>query len=367
MKYLCKYVILLVALLVVPLSLFAQQGPTSALIFDVTDYDYGHVDEDGGSVVCSFVAQNRGERELEVVNVMTSCGCTTASYEKRPIPPGGIFRFEVSFNPMNRPGRIDKQIFVYVSDSPNEIRLNLLGYVNPRQRTVEELYPFDMGGGLRLKANFHAFGYLEHGKEVVERIGYVNTSIKAVDVSIGYESASGMLEVSVPGRIEAGVKGDIELRYAVGEDSVMYGTLRDVMYLIVDGKRSYYPLSSQVVVVDNFDNMDDISAPRLVVSKNIVKFGEVNCSNGVVEHTVELRNEGASPLIVRKIECSDSVVECLAQDNMVIEAGESVAVVVRIYGARIEDVDNPLVERLYVITNDPMRPMQTIRVNAIPV
>lgn len=50
-----------------------------------------------------------------------------------------------------------------------------------------------------------------------------------------------------------------------------------------------------------------------------------------------------------------------------IDAGESKEIVVRIYGARIEDVDNPLVARLYVITNDPVRPMQTIRVNAIPI
>ncbi len=367
MKYLYKYISALLVFVVVPMSAWSQHSEISALVFDVTEYDYGHIDEDGGSVTCSFKAQNRGKEELEIVNIMTTCGCTSASYDRRPIPPGGEFVFEVSFNPLNRPGRIDKQIFVHVSDSPNDIRLNILGYVNPRERTVEELYPFDMGGGLRLKSNFHAFGYLEHGKEVVERIGYVNTSAHAVAVTPIYDSSSGFLNIELPRRIEAGESGDIVLCYSVADGSAIYGTLRDVVRLKVGGVVSSYPLSSQVVVVDNFDNMDDISAPRLVVSKNIIKFGEVNCSNGVLERKIVLRNDGASPLLVRVIESSDRAVECLVERNIVIDAGESKEIVVRIYGARIEDVDNPLVARLYVITNDPVRPMQTIRVNAIPI
>lgn len=367
MKYLYKYILALLVLGVIHLPAWAQQAEVSALVFDVVDYDYGHIDEDGGSVVCSFEAQNRGTHEVEIVNIMTTCGCTSASYDKQPIPPGGRFSFEVSFNPINRPGRIDKQIFVRVSDSPNDIRLNILGYVNPRERTVEELYPFDMGGGLRLKSNFHAFGYLEHGKEVVERIGYVNTSADAILIVALYESSSGLLDIQLPKRIEAGERGDIVLRYSVEEDSDIYGTLRDVIRLRVGGVVSNYPLSSQVVVVDNFDNMDDISAPRLVVSKNIIKFGEVNCSNGVVERKIVLSNEGALPLVVRAVESSDRAVECPVVRDIVIGAGESKEFVVRIYGARIEDVDNPLVARLYVITNDPVRPMQTIRVNAIPI
>jgi hypothetical protein len=51
---------------------------------------------------------------------------------------------------------------------------------------------------------------------------------------------------------------------------------------------------------------------------------------------------------------------------MIIEAGKSREVVVRLNAADIEDVDNPLVARISIITNDPMRPMQTIKANAIP-
>ena len=52
--------------------------------------------------------------------------------------------------------------------------------------------------------------------------------------------------------------------------------------------------------------------------------------------------------------------------NVVVAAGASHEVVVRLHVSRIEDWDNPLVVRLSVITNDPIRPMQSVRVNAIP-
>jgi hypothetical protein len=138
------------------------------------------------------------------------------------------------------------------------------------------------------------------------------------------------------------------------------------MRIVINGKESNYPLSTQVIMVDNFDYMDDISAPRLVISKNIIKFGDVNSHDEVLEQRVTLTNEGSSPLIVRTIESNTQAVECIAKRGMTIKAGESIEVVVRLRAAYIEDVDNPLVARIGIITNDPIRPMQTIKATAIP-
>jgi hypothetical protein len=366
MKHLYKYIFLTLLGVVWCGSLFAQDDVRSALIFRDTTHDFGHIAEEGGAVTCSFVGINTSNNVVEVEKITTTCGCTTVAFDPKPIPAGGEFTFSVAFNPLNRPGRIDKQIFVLVSDSQDEIRLNISGYVNARERTVEELYPFDMGGGLRLKSNFHAFGYLEHGKDITEYIGYVNTSNRSIELSVEYVNASGILSASFPQYIEPGANGDIALSYAVDADSELYGTLRDVIQLSVDGVSSYYLLTSQVIVTDNFDNMDDISAPKLVISKNIIKFGEVNCSNDVLEQRVVLTNEGASPLVVRAVESSSQVVECLTKRDVVIAAGASHEVVVRLYAPRIEDVDTPFVARIYFITNDPLRPMQSVRVNALP-
>ena len=194
----------------------------------------------------------------------------------------------------------------------------------------------------------------------------MNTSSKAISLNIAPTISSGLLDISYPTTIAAGEKGDIVLHYAIAAASDIYGTKRDIMQLMVDGTTSYYTLSSQAIVVDNFDIMDDISAPMLVISKNIIKFGEVNCSNDVLEQRVVLTNEGASTLIVRIVESSSSAVECLAERDIAIAPGASHEIGVRLYASRIEDVDNPFSARVYIISNDPLRPMQSVRVNALP-
>lgn len=366
MKRLYKQIFLALLIVVSCSEIFAQESTTSALIFQKSVHDFGHIDEEGGAVTSDFEGINTSNRPIEIEKIVTTCGCTTVEFNKKPIPAGGTFSFKVAFNPLNRPGRIDKQIFVLASDSPTEICLNIIGYVNARERTIEELYPFDMGGGLRLKSNFHAFGYLEHGKEITEHIGYVNTSNSALAIDLSYATESGLLDIAYPTRIEAGEKGDFTLCYAIGDKSDIYGTKRDIMQLMVNGAPASYTLTSQVIVVDNFDNMDDISAPMLVISKNIIKFGEVNCSNDVLEQRVVLTNEGASPLVVRAIESSSQAVECLAKRDIVIAPGASHEVVIRLRAQQIEDVDNPFTARVYIISNDPLRPMQSVRVNALP-
>ena len=366
MKHLYKYIYSLLLVCACCTTIFAQDMPKSALFFSKTTHDYGHIDEDGGAVVCKFEAKNMSNTAISIIDITTTCGCTTAKFSNETIPAGGDFVFEVAFDPFNRPGRFDKNIFVQTSDSPSEIRLTITGYVNPRERSIDELYPFDMGGGLRLKSNFHAFGYLEHGKELIEYIGYTNTSHRAIIAQVGYEYTSGLLHVSMPQYIAAGESGDIALRYFVENDSHCYGTIKDVMRIVVDGKESTYPLSTQVIVVDNFDNMDDISAPKLVISKNFLKFGDVNSPYGVMEQRITLTNDGASPLIIRAIESSSPAVECIVEHDATIGVGESREVVVCLYAAQIADVDTPFVARVYIITNDPVRPMQSIKVSALP-
>ena len=345
---------------------WAQQGGGSALVFASSTVDFGVIREVDGCKTMSFCAVNSGKEEIQVTEIVTTCGCTTVNYYRGVISAGGNFSFDVVYDPTNRPGRFERTIMVSVSDSKVPIELKIVGRVEPRDKTPYELYPFDFGGGLRLQSNFHAFGYLEHGKEVEERIAYINLSDKSISVAVDGDSLSGMLSVDMPTTIAPGSTGDIVMRYKVDAASVIYGVRGDVMHLVVDGVRSQYPLSTQVVVVDNFDSMDDISAPRLAISKNIIKFGEVNRTNSEHRASITISNSGSSPLYVRAIDSSSPAVGGYIVGDMTIAPGCDREVVVVLTPSLIEDVDNPLVARLSIITNDPVRPMQTVKVSALP-
>lgn len=340
------------------------QGIESMLQFASRSHDFGHIREDGGEVQCIFSATNNGMSDIHITNITTSCGCTSTSYSKEVIPPGAIFELAVTFDPYNRPGRIDKHIFVTTSDTESVIKLQLCGYVQERERTIDEIYPFDMGGGLRLRSNFHAFGYIEQGESLEEYIGYVNTSRQPIHIYVEYIATSGYLSIDHPTTIPAGAMGDITLRYTAPHTSDIYGTISDKICLTMDGNRARYMLSCEAIVTDNFSMVDDISAPRADISKKIIKFGEINSNNEVLEEVITIANSGASPLKVRRIESTSEALECVATSNE-IEAGQCCELHIRLHTERITAIEGLYSERLRIITNDPIRPMQSIKINAI--
>ena len=358
-----KFTYLIIILMLFSVVTHAQE-PESMLKFQSMVHDFGHIKEDGGEQLCSFFAINEGKSAIKVTEIKTSCGCTSAQYTKGDIAPNEKIEVTVGFNPFNRSGRIDKHIYIIVSDSEAPICLTIEGFVQERERTIDELYPFDMGGGLRLRSNFHAFGYMEHGATMEEHIGYVNTSLEPIIIDIEHTVQSGHLSLSHPTTIAAGATGDITLRYSITEGSDVYGTISDILYIIVGGARARYTLGSEAIITDNFSMVDDISAPRGDISKKIIKFGEINCTNRVLEEVVTVTNTGASPLILRSIESSSCAVESVA-DSMEIAPNQSIELRIRLHTERIELTEGIFTARLRIITNDPIRPMQTIKVNAI--
>lgn len=362
-RHIYKYIVGICCLLLVGTGMAKAQ---SNLVFESTTLDFGHIAEDGGVVTRRIVAENKGNKPIVVVDVVTACGCTTASYSRKPIAPNKCFTLDISYNPMDRPGRIDRRISVIASDSETAIKIHLVGNVTPRQRSIYEIYPFDMGGGLRLESNFHAFACIEHGKVAETRIGYVNSSTEHIYPTFAFERASGLLDIAMPHSMAPGESGDIVLRYAIDEASPTYGSISDHVRLYVDGKASQYLLTTHAVVVDNFDLIDDISAPRLEISEKNIKFGDVKSDYGVVERIFSIENVGNTTLVVRRIESSHPAVECTAERNMELAPGEKREVVVRI-DCREIDPDIPLASRLQVVSNDPIRPLQMIRVTALPI
>ena len=360
---LAKHIYIIVALLFCSVAAYAQSGE-SGLQFLNRSHDFGHIREDGGKVQSVFTATNISDKDIYITNINTSCGCTSASYSKDAISPNDTFELAVQFDPYNRPGRIDKHIFVTTSDSEQVITLLLKGYVQERERTIDEIYPFDMGEGLRLRSNFHAFGYIEQGNTTEEHIGYVNTSQHPLSISIVFTEQSGLLSIDYPTAIPAGATGEITLCYTIPHSENIYGTISDKMRLKIGKAEARYPISCEAIATDNFSMVDDISAPRVDISKKIIKFGEITSDNEVLEEVVTIVNSGASPLIVRRIESTSEALECVAS-SYTIEPQQNAELRIRLYPERITATEGLFSERVRIITNDPVRPMQSIKVNAI--
>lgn len=104
------------------------------ITFAETAHDFGYIPEDGGLVTCEFEFTNTGDAPLVIVDVKTSCGCTTPKYSTKPIKPGKSGEIKVSYNPKYRPGAFKKAIRV-ISNTPKKFTtLNIIGSVIPEKR-----------------------------------------------------------------------------------------------------------------------------------------------------------------------------------------------------------------------------------------
>ncbi|HOW64197.1 MAG TPA: DUF1573 domain-containing protein [Candidatus Paceibacterota bacterium] len=79
----------------------------------------------GGQIVkCEFVFTNTGNRTLEVTDVRSSCGCTTAGDWSRKVEPGQTGTIPIQFDSTDFDGPVSKAILISCND-PHQSRVSL--------------------------------------------------------------------------------------------------------------------------------------------------------------------------------------------------------------------------------------------------
>ena len=97
-------------------QVFAFQSEKAPKIkFDTDMYDFGDIDK-GKKVETVFTFKNIGDAPLEIQNVTTSCGCTSAKPDKTMYEPGESGSIPVTFNSERFAGAITKRITVTTND-----------------------------------------------------------------------------------------------------------------------------------------------------------------------------------------------------------------------------------------------------------
>ena len=342
--------------------LFAASAARAQLVFEPASHDFGTVREEGGRVSCTVTGVNRGDRPVVLLDVVASCGCTVPEYSRKPVLAGDSTRIVVTFDPENRPGAFVKELGVYSSERRKIATLTISGSVTPRQRSVEELYPVDAGGGVRLSTSLCSFAYLYAGREVHAAVEYINTARRPVELRLRPAETSGYLRIAAPERIAAGERGTIDVAYAVPKADVRYGTVKDTFEVEVGGRSNGTVLMAHGIAVDNPALLRGHPAPAMRLSENTLRFGEVAHGTATATQTVELRNEGDGELIVRAVEHRGHLATSLRAGMRVAPHG-SLPVEVTIRPAAEEY--GPLLDRLTIVTNDPVHPMRQLRVTAV--
>ncbi|HUT87508.1 MAG TPA: DUF1573 domain-containing protein [Candidatus Heimdallarchaeota archaeon] len=117
---------------------------TAAPIIEVdnADYDFGKL-AGAPAVTHHFIISNVGDEPLSILDVRTSCGCTTTALSKSDLAPGESVELEVTVDLTSFSGHISQAIYVSSNDLIHrKLTLHITGQVIPAQPhhiTAEDL------------------------------------------------------------------------------------------------------------------------------------------------------------------------------------------------------------------------------------
>ena len=162
----------------------AQQS--SSLQFETTEYNFGTISEDTTAVYGTMHFTNRSDKDLVIARVLTSCSCVEAQLADSIVKAGATSSIHFSFKPLNFPGHINKEIYIYTDQAANTNTetLYLTGFVTPTTNPLNEFrYSF---GTLYTKQKQIRFRGVEEPQ--VERISCYNHSDQPLSLSVAPEA-----------------------------------------------------------------------------------------------------------------------------------------------------------------------------------
>jgi hypothetical protein len=328
-----------------------SQVATTKMQVSETEHNFGTFKEEAGKQTYDFIVTNTGTEPLIIQNVQPSCGCTTPDWTKQPIPVGAKGKITAIYDPANRPGQFNKTLSVYANTKPEVVVLVIKGEVIPHEKTVEELFTFQVGA-IRFESNHMAFTNVKKNEKKMRVMQLINTSKEPVKVEFDALPAHLTL-VSNPETLKPGQKGIVEGTYDATKNGG-WGNVSDMVKIKLNGvlqENLYYYVSANLV--EDFssltkEQLDD--APVFKVESTTVDLGKIKGStqNEVV---FNFKNEGKSDLLIRYIRptCGCTAVQ-QGQQGIGIKPGES---------SKIKAVFNSgsysgkVTKAIYVYTNDP--------------
>ncbi len=340
-------------------SALAQEA--SPLGFEIAEWSFGDIREEAGVVTHSFEFVNNGSTPVAIDRVVTSCGCTTPEYPRTPIAPGARARIEVNFDPAGLPGEFSKSATVVSGGGKHRNFLILTGNVIPRPKTIEELFPHDMGGGLRVDNTLLAFRSVAQGSSSSMVVAYINTTPEPVTLTLEPVEQSGLIDVFTPEMVCAGCRGNITFTYDLTEKTA-YGQRYDVVRPVIDGVPSSRTIYAAMTGIDDFAGVDTSLAPKLSLTASFHDFGEIR--RRAVPYTFRLTasNEGTTELHIRSVSQADGLKTSL-REGMTVAPGASLPFEMIFYSSQYEA--GVVRESIGIVVDDPVRPTREIRISAI--
>ena len=149
MKYV-RIIVMLWILFLLASNINGQDTKAPKIFIEERIWNFGTIKQHS-KVTHIFKVQNRGNTDLIITRLRTTCGCTAAIISERRIAPGDSGEIKVTFSSERRIGKQLKHVYVQSND-PNEpvLKLTVKGEVEVGPSPKIEVYPDEIDLGMIL-------------------------------------------------------------------------------------------------------------------------------------------------------------------------------------------------------------------------
>ena len=324
--------------------------------FDKILHDFGDFTVKDGPRTCTFTVKNIGKDPLAIYEVITSCGCTDATWTREPLTSGKSGKITVTYKNEDGPYPFDKTLTVWLSALKKPVILRIRGAVHEKKQTLEQYYGAVRAGDLGLKEAMLGNLNLEQGQQKSDQVYVANLSRKSIRVDFKEVSKGLTLEVTpnpVPARSTA------TLSYTLSSDPEKWGKNLYTAVPVVDGKA--YPsavLTVRGVTKQNFDSWteeDKEKASLPLLDESTLSFGTVKAGEPVTA-SYTITNKGKGPFICYKADTETPGVRFSTLPE--IAPGDKATLTVTVDTSVLPAGNNDIYMTL--TTNAPSRPFITL-------
>lgn len=357
-----KYIVTAMLVGLMGLNVMAQSGSkknTGGLIrFIETTFNFGEIDEINGDVTHEFKFVNDGKGPLRIMNVLTTCGCTTSDWTQTAVKPGESGYVKATFDPRNRPGPFSRTLTIVTNGTPETVVLTVEGRVGSANYEMLKMFPHSFGN-LRFSTKEFNLPALKEDKIDSIWLGVYNPTKKNLMIRTVISPLA--MRVETKNMIISPEAGDNILMTYNAAMLKKLGPQKDTIWFVTsDDSLPTKFITIKVNVVQNFDKLtaeQRINAPVISAATTKANVGELYLGE-TGSHTFEITNKGKSDLVIRRLLGVDESVTGKASSTVVKKGGKA-KITVSLHSKGLHgDVE----KSLQVISNDPANSIIVLKV-----
>ena len=328
-----------------------------SITFEEKVIDLGYMPEDTGNVVIDFKWANNSDFAALIKSVDTHGGCTIVNYPKDTLEPNSKGKITIRVNPKNRPGPFVRKITLITSPDSTAQDLYIKSYIEPSVKIWDQNTNETSYGSVILSSDYIRVGHVLENTKLEKSIKLKNVGKETLRFNASkYKKPSYVAIKGLPDKLLSGQ--EVTVAFTIDfSTSGKLGNYTDMIELYAEGNT---PKEIIVYLIGKIIPVPIVSAtkpiPQILLKE--VDLNEIP-SDKPAQGTFVIKNVGASPLLIRKVETSCS---CLTLDAAApIAAGESGTLYFTLDPRGLSGVEE---KKIVLYTNAPDQPIITLLVKA---